>query len=66
MTFLSGVLRDEGEYDVKHAVVEAIFDVIKFIGEWKEQTPSYLCEDFRFTAILYMLGKCTCLNPQFL
>src|SRR5271170_8124022 len=31
LTFLSGVLRDEGGYDFKRAVVEAIFDMIKFI-----------------------------------
>lgn len=36
LTFLSGVLRDEGGYDFKRAVVEAIFDMIKFIGDSKE------------------------------
>lgn len=36
LNFLSGVLRDEGGYDFKRAVVEAIFDMIKFIGESKE------------------------------
>ncbi|KAJ7228019.1 adaptin N terminal region-domain-containing protein [Mycena haematopus] len=40
LTFLSGVIRDEGGYDFKRAVVEAIFDMIKFIGECKEQTLS--------------------------
>lgn len=34
--FLSGVLRDEGGYDFKRAVVEAIFDMIKYIKECKE------------------------------
>jgi coatomer protein complex subunit gamma len=36
LTFLSGVLRDEGGYEFKRAVVEAIFDMIKFIGDSKE------------------------------
>jgi coatomer protein complex subunit gamma len=36
LNFLSGILRDEGGYDFKRAVVEAIFDMIKFIGESKE------------------------------
>jgi coatomer protein complex subunit gamma len=36
LTFLSGVLRDEGGYDFKQAVVEAIFDMIKFIKDCKE------------------------------
>ncbi|KAJ7637676.1 coatomer subunit gamma [Mycena polygramma] len=63
LTFLSGVLRDEGGYDFKRAVVEAIFDMIKFIGECKEQALSHLCEfieDCEFTKlsvrILYLLG----------
>lgn len=36
LTFLSGILRDEGGYDFKKAVVEAIFDMIRFIGDSKE------------------------------
>jgi coatomer protein complex subunit gamma len=36
LQFLSGVLRDEGGYDFKRAVVDAIFDMIKYIGECKE------------------------------
>ncbi|KAK7063804.1 coatomer subunit gamma [Favolaschia claudopus] len=63
LTFLSGVLRDEGGYDFKRAVVEAIFDMIKFIGECKEQALSHLCEfieDCEFTKlsvrILHLLG----------
>lgn len=36
LNFLSGILRDEGGYDFKRAVVEAIFDMIKFIGDSKE------------------------------
>ncbi|KAI0274945.1 coatomer subunit gamma [Gloeopeniophorella convolvens] len=61
--FLSGVLRDEGGYDFKRAVVEAIFDMIKYIGDSKEQALSYLCEfieDCEFTKlsvrILHLLG----------
>ncbi len=36
LTFLSGTLRDEGNYDFKRAVVEAIFDMIKFIPDCVE------------------------------
>ena len=61
--FLSGVLRDEGGYDFKRAVVEAIFDMIKYIMESKEQALSHLCEfieDCEFTKlsvrILHLLG----------
>lgn len=63
LSFLSGVLRDEGGYDFKRAVVEAMFDMIKFIGECKEQALSHLCEfieDCEFTKlsvrILHLLG----------
>ncbi|KAI0660684.1 coatomer subunit gamma [Cubamyces menziesii] len=63
LAFLSGVLRDEGGYDFKRAVVEAIFDMIKFIADCKEQALSHLCEfieDCEFTKlsvrILHLLG----------
>lgn len=63
LTFLSGVLRDEGGYDFKRAVVEAIFDMITFIGDCKDQALSHLCEfieDCEFTKlsvrILHLLG----------
>jgi len=63
LNFLSGVLRDEGGYDFKRAVVEAIFDMIKFIGESKETALAQLCEfieDCEFTKlsvrILHLLG----------
>jgi coatomer subunit gamma len=36
ITFLSGVLRDEGGYEYKKAIVEAIFDLIYHIPESKE------------------------------
>ncbi|KAH9812366.1 adaptin N terminal region-domain-containing protein [Melampsora americana] len=63
LNFLSGILRDEGGYDFKRAVVEAIFDMIKFISESKETALSQLCEfieDCEFTKlsvrILHLLG----------
>ncbi len=69
--FLSGVLRDEGGYDFKRAVVEAIFDMIKYIGESKEQALSHLCEfieDCEFTKlsvrILHLLGLEGPKSPQ--
>lgn len=71
LTFLSGVLRDEGGYDFKRAVVEAMFDMIKFIGECKEQALSHLCEfieDCEFTKlsvrILHLLGMEGPKSPQ--
>ncbi|KZT30960.1 coatomer subunit gamma [Neolentinus lepideus HHB14362 ss-1] len=69
--FLSGVLRDEGGYDFKRAVVEAIFDMIKFISDAKEQALSHLCEfieDCEFTKlsvrILHLLGLEGPKSPQ--
>ncbi|SCV71073.1 BQ2448_3835 [Microbotryum intermedium] len=63
LTFLSGVLRDEGGYEFKRAVVEAIFDMIKFISDSREAALAQLCEfieDCEFTKlsvrILHLLG----------
>ena len=63
LSFLSGVLRDEGGYDFKHAVVEAICDMIKYIGDSRESALAHLCEfieDCEFTKlsvrILHLLG----------
>ncbi|KAF5332556.1 hypothetical protein D9611_005083 [Ephemerocybe angulata] len=71
LTFLSGVLRDEGGYDFKRAVVEAMFDMIKYIGDSKEQALSHLCEfieDCEFTKlsvrILHLLGLEGPKSPQ--
>jgi coatomer protein complex subunit gamma len=64
LNFLSSVLRDEGGYDFKRAVVEAIFDMIKYIGECKEAALGHLCEfieDCEFTKlsvrVLHLLGQ---------
>lgn len=71
LTFLSGVLRDEGGYDFKRAVVEAMFDMVKFIGASKEQALGHLCEfieDCEFTKlsvrILHLLGLEGPKSPQ--
>ncbi|KAF7728890.1 coatomer subunit gamma [Apophysomyces ossiformis] len=63
LSFLSGVLRDEGGYEFKKAVVEAMFDMVKFIPDAKDSALSYLCEfieDCEFTKlsvrILHVLG----------
>jgi coatomer protein complex subunit gamma len=37
LTFLSTMLRDEGGYEFKRAVVESMFDLIKFVPESKEE-----------------------------
>lgn len=36
LTFLSGILRDEGGYEFKKSVVESMFDLIKFVPGSKE------------------------------
>ncbi|KIJ66406.1 hypothetical protein HYDPIDRAFT_86985 [Hydnomerulius pinastri MD-312] len=71
LAFLSGVLRDEGGYDFKRAVVEAMFDMIKYIADCKEQALSHLCEfieDCEFTKlsvrILHLLGVEGPMAPQ--
>ncbi|RAL61846.1 hypothetical protein DID88_002909 [Monilinia fructigena] len=45
LAFLSGILRDEGGYEFKRAVVESMFDLIKFVPESKEEDAlAHLCE----------------------
>ncbi|KAI9312096.1 adaptin N terminal region-domain-containing protein [Dichotomocladium elegans] len=63
LTFLSGVLRDEGGYDFKKTVVEAIFDMVKYISDSKDAALSHLCEfieDCEFSKlsvrVLHVLG----------
>ncbi|KAL8995546.1 MAG: hypothetical protein Q9169_004748 [Polycauliona sp. 2 TL-2023] len=63
LAFLSGILRDEGGYQFKRAVVESIFDLIKFVPGSKEDALAHLCEfieDCEFTKlavrILHLLG----------
>ncbi|PKI83359.1 coatomer subunit gamma [Malassezia vespertilionis] len=63
LSFLSGVLRDEGGYEFKRAVVEAIFSMAKFVKGSKEVALGHLCEfieDCEFTRlnvrILHLLG----------
>ncbi len=63
LAFLSGILRDEGGYEFKRAVVESMFDLIKFVPGSKEETLSHLCEfieDCEFTKlavrILHLIG----------
>ena len=63
LSFLSGILRDEGGYDFKKAVVESMFDLIKFVPGSKEETLSHLCEfieDCEFTKlavrIIHLIG----------
>ncbi|KAK7686670.1 hypothetical protein QCA50_010270 [Cerrena zonata] len=55
LSFLSGVLRDEGGYDFKRAIVEAMFDMIKFID----------CEFTKLSVrILHLLGLEGPKSPQ--
>ncbi|KAI9179539.1 coatomer subunit gamma [Blastocladiella emersonii ATCC 22665] len=63
LSFLSGVLRDEGGYEYKKSVVEAIFDLVQRMPECLESALAHLCEfieDCEFTKlavrILHLLG----------
>ncbi|KAF2703945.1 coatomer subunit gamma [Pleomassaria siparia CBS 279.74] len=64
LAFLSGILRDEGGYEFKRSVVEAIMDLIRFVPDAKEDALATLCEfieDCEFTKlavrILFVLGR---------
>eukprot|EP00730_Choanoeca_flexa_P002859 TRINITY_DN11208_c0_g1_i2.p1 TRINITY_DN11208_c0_g1~~TRINITY_DN11208_c0_g1_i2.p1 ORF type:complete len:873 (+),score=297.02 TRINITY_DN11208_c0_g1_i2:71-2689(+) len=64
MKFLSDVLRDEGGYDYKKAIVAAISGIIEHVPEAKENGLTQLCEYIEdcehpslLTTILHMLGE---------
>lgn len=40
LSFLSGILREEGGYEFKRSVVESMFDLIKFVPDSKEEGSS--------------------------
>jgi hypothetical protein len=46
LTFLSGILRDEGGYEFKRSVVESMFDLIKFVPGSKEDGTLFLTRIF--------------------
>eukprot|EP00004_Rigifila_ramosa_P007682 TRINITY_DN1880_c0_g1_i1.p1 TRINITY_DN1880_c0_g1~~TRINITY_DN1880_c0_g1_i1.p1 ORF type:complete len:878 (+),score=230.27 TRINITY_DN1880_c0_g1_i1:347-2635(+) len=64
ITFLSTVLRDEGGYEYKKMIVEALLTIISAVPESKEAGLSHLCEfieDCEFNQllvrILHVLGR---------
>lgn len=64
LTFLNDTLREEGGFTFKNSIVEAIFDIIKFIPESKSIALEMLCEfieDCEYTElsvrILHLLGN---------
>ncbi|RKP36380.1 coatomer gamma subunit [Dimargaris cristalligena] len=64
LTFLSNVLRDEGSYECKKAVVDAMLDMVREIPDCKEVALSHLCEfieDCEFhklsVRVLHLLGE---------
>ncbi|KAE9965670.1 hypothetical protein BLS_007449 [Venturia inaequalis] len=64
LAFLSGILRDEGGFVFKQAVVESMMDLIKFVPDSKEDALGMLAEfieDCEFTKlavrIIHLLGE---------
>ena len=64
MSFLSGVLREEGGFEYKKSIIEAILSIVRTVPEAKETALSHLCEfieDCEFpylsTQILHLLGE---------
>lgn len=64
MTFLSNALRDEGGYEFKKAILDALLDIMEAIPDSKTDGLLHCCEfieDCEFTAlatrVLHLLGK---------
>ena len=64
MAFLSGILREEGGFEYKKAIINAILGIVRTVAESKETALTHLCEfieDCEFTylstQILHLLGE---------
>jgi len=64
MSFLSSILREEGGFEYKKAIVNAILGIVRTVTESKETALTHLCEfieDCEFTylstQILHLLGE---------
>ena len=64
MAFLSSVLREEGGFEYKKAIINAILGIVRTVAESKETALTHLCEfieDCEFTylstQILHLLGE---------
>ncbi|VEU22394.1 DEKNAAC103350 [Brettanomyces naardenensis] len=64
LSFLGDALRDEGGFSFKNSVIEAIFDIIKFVPVAREASLELLCEfieDCEYTElavrVLHLLGE---------
>jgi coatomer subunit gamma len=64
MAFLSNLLRDEGDYDFKKSILDALLDIMENIPEAKTECLFHCCEfieDCEYTAlatrVLHLLGK---------
>lgn len=56
LTFLSGILRDEGGYEFKRAVVESMFDLIKFVPDSKEDGKIFISPHYNIVTNLASFG----------
>ncbi|QPG74778.1 hypothetical protein FOA43_002112 [Brettanomyces nanus] len=64
LVFLGDALRDEGGYNFKNSVIEAIFDIVKFVPDAREAALELFCEfieDCEYTElavrVLHLLGE---------
>jgi len=64
LSFLSGVLREEGGFNYKKSIIDAILSIVRLVPEAKETALTHLCEfieDCEFTylstQILHLLGE---------
>ena len=74
MSFLSNILREEGGFDYKKAIVDSILILIRKIPEAKEPGLSHLCEFIEDCEFTYLSSqalspepltlKFTCLSSQ--
>ena len=65
MNFISNILREEGGFGYKKAIVDYILILIRDILEAKESGLSHLCEfikDYEFTYLSTQISSIYCIN----
>lgn len=65
MNFLSNILREEGGFEYKRAIVDSIVTIIRDIPDAKENGLLHLCEFIEDCEFTYLSTQVICFSPSF-
>lgn len=64
MNFLSNILREEGGFEYKRAIVDSIVTIIRDIPDAKENGLLHLCEFIEDCEFTYLSTQVICFSPS--